>query len=280
MNSRNISGIDLQEVSYFHGVRNKLYHQGGGVKPTTENLQQYAELAKTIAEKLLKVNVIVQEIQEPQQPNEGAKNERFITDERRKKQRSVQELTDELKERFKCFYETCHFVTELKRPQLATRQFAAQLAMIRKQFIDEEEDVNQAPELSSIQRANIIVAFAKERLTLFNKLVGKEFVDEDQEVVDCLLMDVNHLYASVAISQISQQNDDNWEKYVEYVDLLAELPNRWGCLEKQNGEIYEEYNQVRVWADKIQAELNAWLKQRVNDVTLPNDNYWFISDAW
>jgi hypothetical protein len=82
MNSKNISGIDLEKVSYFHGVRNKLYHQGDGVKPTTENLQQYAELAKIIAENLLRVDIVDKEIEEPKQPDKSAKmNVLFLTKE-------------------------------------------------------------------------------------------------------------------------------------------------------------------------------------------------------
>lgn len=272
MNSRNISGIDLQDVSYFHGIRNKLYHQGDGVKPTTDNLQKYAELAKTIAEKLLNVDIV--EIEEPKQPDKSAKDERFIFDERRKRKRSIQELTDELKKRFKCFHETCHFIAELKRPKLATRQVAAQIAHIRKSFIDEEEYVyDKSAGITSKKRAEILLYFAQERLNLFNNLVGLEFDDEDQDYVDFLLMDVNHLYAAVAISKISEEVDGNWRKYVDYVDLLAELPKKWEYSRKEDGEIYEEYNQVRVWTGKVQAELDAWLRQQVTDAVLPRDNY-------
>jgi hypothetical protein len=279
LNNKNISSdIDFTEASYYHNVRNKLYHEAvSGIKSTNENLQKYAEFAKKVAEQLL--GVIIEDIQEPQQlqqplqSDESIKDERFITDERKHKQRSIQELTDELKERFKCFHETCHFITELKRPNLATRQVAAQIAHIRKNFIDEEENVPVSPGSFSRQRANLLLSFAQERLAFFNQLTGKEFDDEDQDYVDFLLMDVNHIYATVAINQISEQDDGHWGKYMEYVELLPELPNRWSYSRKEDGEIYEEYNQVRVWTDKIQVELDSWLKQQVTDVVLPSDNY-------
>jgi hypothetical protein len=270
--------IDFSEVSHYHRGRNSLYHEAVyGIKSTYENLQQYAELAKTIAEELLKVDV--QDIPETQQePEKDTKDERFITDKRRQTQRSIQELTDELIEWFKCFHETCHFIAELKRPKIATCQVAAQIAHIRKNFIDEEEYVyDESAGITSKKRAEILLYFAQERLDLFNKLAGTEFGEEDQEYVDFLLMDVNHIYASIAISQVSEENDDNWEKYVDYVELIEKLPSRWNYLGKQDGEIYEEFNQIRVWLDETQAKLDACLTKQITDVVLPIDSYEFSS---
>src|SRR5258706_12236049 len=33
----------IEDIGYFHGIRNKLYHQGDGVKPTEDNLKRYSD---------------------------------------------------------------------------------------------------------------------------------------------------------------------------------------------------------------------------------------------
>lgn len=52
-----LSGIDLDKVKYYHDIRNKLYHQGDGVIPTTVNTYDYAAIAVELLYRLLSVDL-------------------------------------------------------------------------------------------------------------------------------------------------------------------------------------------------------------------------------
>lgn len=53
-----IEGIDLDQVKYFHTIRNKLYHLGDGVVPTTQNTERYADLVVELLRRLLDVDLL------------------------------------------------------------------------------------------------------------------------------------------------------------------------------------------------------------------------------
>jgi len=52
-----LEGLNLDRVEYFHGIRNKLYHQGDGVIPTKSNSEEYAALAVLLLDRLLNVDL-------------------------------------------------------------------------------------------------------------------------------------------------------------------------------------------------------------------------------
>lgn len=57
-NSRQgISVKDLARVEFFHGVRNKLYHQGNGLTVKRDHLEEYIEVLKVLFIQLLKINL-------------------------------------------------------------------------------------------------------------------------------------------------------------------------------------------------------------------------------
>ena len=60
-NSRQgISAKDLARVEFFHGIRNKLYHQGNGLTVQRVHLEEYISVIKTLFKQLLKVDLDVQ----------------------------------------------------------------------------------------------------------------------------------------------------------------------------------------------------------------------------
>jgi hypothetical protein len=52
-----LKGIDLDEVQYYHDIRNKLYHEGDGVIPATVNAERYATIATDLLYRLLSVDL-------------------------------------------------------------------------------------------------------------------------------------------------------------------------------------------------------------------------------
>ena len=49
--------IDLEDVLYYHSIRNKLYHQGDGVIPSSTVAEKYAEIAVELLDVLLSVDL-------------------------------------------------------------------------------------------------------------------------------------------------------------------------------------------------------------------------------
>jgi uncharacterized protein DUF4268 len=54
---KRLQGIDLARVQYYHGVRNTLYHEAGGITVSNNQLQGYAELAVELLKRLLDVDL-------------------------------------------------------------------------------------------------------------------------------------------------------------------------------------------------------------------------------
>lgn len=52
-----ISSQDLAHVEFYHGIRNKLYHQGNGITVNRKDLESYSKLAISVLKKLLKIGV-------------------------------------------------------------------------------------------------------------------------------------------------------------------------------------------------------------------------------
>ncbi len=54
---KKLSGIDLGTISYFHRVRNDLYHRPTGLTVTRANVEAYAEIAKLLFKNLFDIEV-------------------------------------------------------------------------------------------------------------------------------------------------------------------------------------------------------------------------------
>ena len=66
---KKLSGIDLRHVQYFHGLRNKIYHQGDGFTVPGEKAEDYATLAVDLLKALLGVD-LSSKLRKPQIQNE------------------------------------------------------------------------------------------------------------------------------------------------------------------------------------------------------------------
>lgn len=100
----------IDDVNYFHGIRNKLYHQGEGVRPTEDNLKRYSELAKRIIEEIIEVNLETEE-------------KKYVVTVKGKGQ-EIEKLVGRIETRFKYLQESCANVAEKARPADGTRRHA------------------------------------------------------------------------------------------------------------------------------------------------------------
>lgn len=59
-----IIGIPIEDIEWFHGLRNHLYHQGNGLTVERRNLQIYAELAQQLFEALFECELDIPQSEE------------------------------------------------------------------------------------------------------------------------------------------------------------------------------------------------------------------------
>jgi hypothetical protein len=232
--------VPLDEVSYFHTLRNKLYHHGDGVKPTDENLEKYSTLAQKLIKVLIDVDVTDIELQpESKYVVQGKKGLRTVDD-----------ISFELQSSLEYFQESCAILTEQLHPKYATRKLAVKL-----------QSIWEAPGGVGLSQDIFDDARSMERLRLFNKLTGVH--TEDQELVDFLIEDANHLYVWIVLQDYSDNFDDDWDMYKNIAARLKRLSDTWkqaiddSRLDSQ--KIYQEYKKIRSWIsfnqDKIDKRL-------------------------
>jgi hypothetical protein len=200
--------IPLDEVSYFHKVRNRLYHQGDGVRPTDENLKRYSDLAQKLLKILINVDITKIETK--------PESKYIVWDEDWNSNRTFEEVIPELYERLKYFHDSCAVLTELIKPKYATRKFALKIQEIM------EDNQTMVREDSEIDDAKEIIDKASERLRLFNQLVQKPI--ENLEFADYLLKDINHIYVLKSFQGLGDDINENWEKYENVYETIQGLP--------------------------------------------------------
>ncbi len=194
--------VDLESIDYFHKVRNKLYHQGDGVKPTNENLKRYSELAEEVISSLLGVDISEVELD----------SEYIIWDERGPIE--VRRAYGYLQKRMDYFHRSCGLVTELIKPKYSTRKFALEFQKIYKEMCNEFP-----PE--SPEEAQMLSGYIKEKFRRFNKLLHTQM--DDNYLINYLLKDINHLYVFVTMSQDADFSEERWDKYEEVGNLVENL---------------------------------------------------------
>jgi len=250
--------VDLQSLEYFHRIRNKLYHQGDGVKPTDENLQRYLFLAMDVLKTLLAIDISELDL--------GPESSHSIWDETWKVKRTLDDLTLELKERLRYFHESCGLIVEQLRPNYATREFELELINIREEhkYLPLEND-------DKIEDAQDKLRLADERLHLFNKLTGGQFKNHD--FVDYLLENINHLHVLLVLKELTEDFDQEWNKYVEILDRIVALPVRWESgldsphLDPQ--KIYLEHREIVSWLEEKQKTIDGWISAHLPNVWRP-----------
>jgi hypothetical protein len=94
-----IPDINPANIEYFHNIRNRIYHEGDGIKPTVENSQAYAELAVKLLNVLLEVDLsdlLYQKEIEIEKANEKQSLRNQLINKKRALQNIIDEYNDDL----------------------------------------------------------------------------------------------------------------------------------------------------------------------------------------
>ena len=233
----------IDDIAYFHGIRNKLYHQGDGVKPTEDNLERYSQLAKKVVEEVIEVKLETEE-------------KRFLVVVERDHQ-EFEYLVGHIERHFKYFQESCAIVAEKARPAYGTREFAMKLKFILENWPDRVDD---EPEDRLENR--------KQRLEKFNELVEKK--QTNHAFVDYVLEDVSHLFVLITLQEISENSKDDWNEYVELDERRHRLLSDWKYgiqFERLTPEqVKEEFEKIMSWIKTQQGKVDDWIDSHLDNI--------------
>ena len=176
----------LEEVKYYHQIRNKLYHQGDGVTATTENLTRYSHLAKDLLKTLLDVDL-------------EAEN----ADATSKDSRDIASLQSSFNEWFRKSVPYRHYTEEIirelrldlaafvgyKRPEWGNPSFVHELKQIWEEYPDDECDDHRTRTENQESRAK-----------RFQDLTGSDL--SDYWLIDKFLQDVHLLRLALLLSEV------------------------------------------------------------------------------
>lgn len=225
--------IPLDEIEYFHKTRNKLYHQGDGVKPTGENLTNYAMLAKALLKNLLDVDVDETKNQELAQTNR-------LT------------LLARIRKNIASLESNSALIVEHLYPKIATQKIVAQLRYIR---------IDTGPDDESYT-PSVRAEFVQQRIDAFNKIIGWELTEEDDyKFIEAVIDNPEQLHAWLAFEKLG--NDDwrnDWWNYNSAVDFLE---REQGKVTKTDDKRYEGLD---IWTNEKAKKVYDWIKTHIPDV--------------
>ena len=234
----------IDDIKYFHGVRNKLYHQGDGVKPTEDNLQRYSELASKIIEEILEVNL------------DNVDNKLYGIVKGHKIE--LKKLVETIEIRFKYFHDSCGLITEKARPEFGTREFVLKLKYIAETFEDIEEE-----------KLEVRLDNRQKRIDKFKELTGVKTTN--QEFIDYLLEDVNHLYVLIAMEVTETTANNLYKEYIEFNERRSGLLNSWKDEKRYTAkQVGEEYEKFASWLRSRQDQLDKWINGNIEDISWSN----------
>ncbi len=221
--------IPLDEIEYFHKTRNKLYHQGDGVKPTDENLAKYANLAKTLVKALLNVEL--------DEPNE---------------QDSHRKVLSRIRKNIASLEANSALVAEHLYPQIATKKIEAQLRHIRTTTGPDDEAYSPS----------VRAEFTQQRIDAFNTITGREFTEDDHKFIESIIDNPEQLYVWLAFEEIE---NSNWrEELMGYRSVVDFLKREENANRKAEGERYEEIDEEIA---KKAGSVYGWVKANMSDFT-------------
>lgn len=231
--------LPLDEIEYFHKTRNKLYHQGDGVKPTEENLANYAELAKTLVKTLLDVEL--------DEPNE---------------QDSHRQVLSRIRKNIASLEANSALIAEHLYPQIATRKIEAQLRHIR---------ITTGPDDDSDQ-PSVRAKFVQQRIDAFNTITGWEFTEDDHKLIESIIDHPEQLNVWLAFEEIE---NNNWrEELMGYSSVIDFL--NWEDHTNRKSE-RERYEEIDKRISKMAGSVYRWVKANMSDVT-PKENFLRLED--
>lgn len=228
---------DLKSVEYFHGIRNKIYHDGDGVVPTQNNFDEYLKIAESLLPILLN------------SPNKDA----IFRDTEVADTITYLEIDYAMREAFKkeSYEELCYDIliaTAHHRPKYVLRSFEEEVETIML-----SNNVHLVPnylDRPNYQNQHIIEDFSK--------LIGKEI--NDIEFIEEVFKDINYLRLAVLLSQINGNNDD-LDIYVRFRDHVKTgiIP-----LDKWTADEIKQVEELWLWRDKIHDQINNWINSKIN----------------
>lgn len=229
------SQIPLDEIEYFHKTRNKLYHQGDGVKPTEENLIKYSVLAKTLLKILLDVDLDESNNQELAQATH------------------LQLLLARIRKNIASLESNSALMVELLYPQIAPRKVEAQLRYIRTYTGPDDE----------FYPPSVRADFVQQRIDAFNKITGWESTEDDHEFIEYVIDNPEQLHVQLAFKEM---NPDHWQKdWTEYKSVVSFLKREQDKISKTDEKRYEEMDK---WIMEKAKGVYKWVEAHIHHVTL------------
>ena len=262
--AKNNLQLPLDDIQYFHNVRNKLYHEGDGVKPTKDNLKRYSELAVNLLKILLNVDVrnlppseynseYIEENIPYYRPVRVITYNLFNFDEPLSAYKLIGQSVDSIKEKSLYMIENLY-------PQIATSIFVKRLGEIR----DKTGPDREAYPLS------LRAEMRQQRVELFNRLTGWEFTydpDNDEEgvgdytFIEYIIDNPEQIYVWLAFQELSRNDyDEDWKEYKDAVDLLS---SKYYKDDIVNGKMKEKMEKILFWAEERREKIIAWLNEHI-----------------
>ncbi|SFP22533.1 hypothetical protein [Enterovibrio norvegicus] len=130
-NSRQgINTKDLARVEFFHGIRNKLYHQGNGLTVQRVHLEEYSTVIKSLFKQLLKIDLDIQ-LESSRLTKEEAKLITLLNAE-------INKSLEFTKSKIKELEFSCNLVVEMVAPKLLLPSFTKKFEdLIEKAFSED-----------------------------------------------------------------------------------------------------------------------------------------------
>jgi hypothetical protein len=189
---------------------------------------------------------------------------------------SINDLSKILQWEFGYFQENCAIITEQLCPSYATRQFALQYATIWTEWPDRDPDTwpDSDPE-TVLQLAKQRVDNQNQRLKKYNELTGKNAKNAD--FADRLLEDIHHLYAFVTLKELSNNLNDDWDKYLGIYNKLH-TAHPWhplyewreirGIYGRTTEQVLSEYKEIHTWLESQSTKTNNWINDHVKNIPI------------
>ncbi|MEZ9469248.1 hypothetical protein AB4211_02365 [Vibrio lentus] len=163
-NSRQgISLKDLARVEFFHGIRNKLYHQGNGLTVQRIHLEEYISVIKVLFKQLLKVDL-----------DEQLSNTSLTKEQAERISQIKEEINNSLslaKTKKKELELTCELIVEEVTPNFLFPSFVKKFNSLREQAFSEEDYTLEGDNVITYKRLPYDTEKRMEIVSWFEELI-------------------------------------------------------------------------------------------------------------
>jgi len=163
-NSRNgISLKDLARVEFFHGIRNKLYHQGNGLTVQRIHLEEYISVIKVLFKQLLKVDL-----------DEQLSNTSLTKEQAERISQIKEEIKNSLwqaKTKKKELELSCELIVEEVAPNFLLPSFVKKFKSLREEAFSEEDYTLEGDNVITYKRLPYDTEKRMEIVSWFEELI-------------------------------------------------------------------------------------------------------------